>query len=76
MYKNSKGEVSIYTITVYLNDNYEGGSVKFMRSREDPTLLYTYKPKQGDALIFNHDVYHEGETLETNSKYLARTCLS
>lgn len=75
MYKNFNQEVSIYTLTVYLNDDYNGGAVNFMRSREDPTLLYTYVPKRGDALIFNHDVYHEGATLLSSTKYLARTCL-
>jgi hypothetical protein len=75
MYKNMNQEVSIFTVTIYLNDDFQGGSVKFLRSREDPTVIYKYVPKRGDALIFNHDVYHEGETVQSKLKYIARGCI-
>lgn len=75
MYKNEHQDISIFTITIYLNDDFTGGSVKFLRSKEDPTAVYTYTPKKGDALIFNHDVYHEGEEVANNSKYIMRSCI-
>ena len=30
-----------------------------------PQVLYTYKPKMGDALIFNSNIVHDGTELLT-----------
>ncbi len=75
VYVNDHKEASIFTVTLYLNDNFKGGSVKFYRSLQDPTVLFSYSPKQGDALIFNHDVCHEGEAISTGIKYIMRTAI-
>ena len=36
-------------------------------------VLYTYVPKKGTALIFNHDTLHAGEEVTSGVKYLLRT---
>ncbi|MDP4217032.1 MAG: 2OG-Fe(II) oxygenase [Bacteroidota bacterium] len=58
-------EASYYTFMIYLNDNYEGGETKFDTQ--------TVKPKQGTALIFFHDLEHEGGLVRTGIKYVLRT---
>eukprot|EP01102_Stenamoeba_stenopodia_P010116 TRINITY_DN3011_c0_g1_i3.p1 TRINITY_DN3011_c0_g1~~TRINITY_DN3011_c0_g1_i3.p1 ORF type:complete len:669 (-),score=104.13 TRINITY_DN3011_c0_g1_i3:103-2109(-) len=92
MYKNQHGECSIFTVTLYLNDDYEGGRLLFLDDAEvkseeiaerikgtpsakEPELLYAYQPKQGSALIFNHDTFHEGEIVRKGVKYIARTSI-
>lgn len=58
-------EESLYSFLVYLNDNFEGGETKFMRT--------TITPKAGDALIFRHHHRHESNKLRTGTKYVLRT---
>lgn len=62
--RNEK-EASFYTLMVYLNDNYEGGSTKFHNN--------VVEPKTGNALIFLHKLRHEGKTLLSGTKYVLRT---
>eukprot|EP00026_Physarum_polycephalum_P002858 Phypoly_transcript_02867.p1 GENE.Phypoly_transcript_02867~~Phypoly_transcript_02867.p1 ORF type:complete len:659 (+),score=110.42 Phypoly_transcript_02867:444-2420(+) len=76
MYKNEYGECSIYSVTVYLNDNFDGGRVLFMKNkdaRDEKDMLYTFKPKKGTALVFNHDTLHAGEEVVGGTKYIFRT---
>ena len=58
-------EASYFTFMIYLNDNYEGGETTF-------TSL-TIEPKQGTALIFFHDLEHEGSSVKKGIKYVLRT---
>ena len=34
---------------------------------------YTYKPKKGSVLIFNHNMIHEGSRLVEGTKYVIRS---
>ena len=36
-------------------------------------LLWRVTPRAGQALIFNHDTYHEGEPVLEGVKYILRT---
>eukprot|EP01127_Copromyxa_protea_P010706 TRINITY_DN2631_c0_g1_i1.p1 TRINITY_DN2631_c0_g1~~TRINITY_DN2631_c0_g1_i1.p1 ORF type:complete len:594 (+),score=59.06 TRINITY_DN2631_c0_g1_i1:977-2758(+) len=36
-------------------------------------VLYQVQPKRGRALLFNHDVKHEGLVVESGTKYIMRT---
>lgn len=65
-------ESSIYTVIVYLNDDYKGGCTNF-RSENTQELLWRVTPRAGQALIFNHDTYHEGEPVLEGVKYILRT---
>lgn len=58
-------ETSYYTFLIYLNDNYEGGETTFNQ--------LSVKPKQGTALLFLHDLEHEGSTVKKGIKYVLRT---
>ncbi|KAL9642562.1 hypothetical protein ABK040_011128 [Willaertia magna] len=71
MYKNNLQECSIFTFTLYLNDNFKGGNLIFRD--EDKSILQQYRPTQGDAVLFNHDCLHEGETVTEGIKYIFRT---
>jgi hypothetical protein len=47
---NSPGPKSILTVTIYLNDDYEGGEVSFLKDGGDEVVVY--KPRAGDIVIF------------------------
>ncbi len=36
-------------------------------------MLWTVRPVTGQALIFNHDTYHEGEPVIKGTKFILRT---
>lgn len=35
--------------------------------------MFTVKPETGKALVFNHDVYHEGDGAHHMTKYIVKT---
>lgn len=47
---SSPGPKSILTVTIYLNDDYAGGEVAFLKEGDDEVIVY--KPKAGDIVIF------------------------
>lgn len=64
-YERPNGERSRLTLMVYLNDDFEGGETRF----EDATI----HPETGMALVFVHDLRHEGSAVVRGRKYVART---
>lgn len=58
-------EASYYTFMIYLNDDYQGGETTFNN--------ITVQPKQGTALLFFHDLEHEGSSVKKGVKYVLRT---
>jgi prolyl 4-hydroxylase len=64
-YERSETEYSLYTLMIYLNDNFLGGDTWF----EDMVI----KPETGMALIFKHDLLHEGREVIKGDKYVLRT---
>ena len=79
---------SIYTIIIYLNDNFQGGETIFYKTNKkrqmcqtvqqemdnnEYKIKYSYKPKQGEVLIFDHDIIHEGIEVSNGNKYICRT---
>ena len=64
-YIRSDIEASYYTFMIYLNDSYQGGETTFNN--------LTIPPKQGSALIFLHDLEHEGSSVRQGIKYVLRT---
>mmetsp|Transcript_9460 Transcript_9460/g.15202 ORF Transcript_9460/g.15202 Transcript_9460/m.15202 type:complete len:247 (+) Transcript_9460:128-868(+) len=76
----SKHEQSILTMMVYLNDDFEGGETRFFqetqRHYESPDLsklIYSYKPRAGDAMLFYSQQTHDGAELLSGAKYILRT---
>lgn len=64
-YIRSNGEASYYTFMIYLNQDYDGGETIF----SDQII----QPKRGMALIFLHNLEHEGRPVKKGIKYVLRT---
>lgn len=56
------------TIMLYLNEGFDGGCTKFLE-KIDPLI----KPKVGRAIVFDHHIFHEGEIVKSNQKYILRS---
>ena len=70
-------EVSRKTVLLYLNDDCEGGETVFSdidRSGSQIKFLETpVTPETGMALIFEHELWHEGKPVTAGRKYVLRT---
>ena len=64
-----EGDESLLTLMLYLNTPEKGGSTNFLGA--GPAACVS--PTTGMALIFDHDLLHEGATLECGQKYCIRT---
>jgi hypothetical protein len=78
---------SMKTFMIYLNDDYESGTTNFVDEGaelyKDPTLgIYVanpkdvrlkFKAKAGDAIIFDHQLLHEGARVDAGKKYIMRS---
>lgn len=64
-YIKSINEWSEFTFMVYLNDDFQGGETKFIRS--------IVRPKRGCLLLFKHELIHEGCPVLEGVKYVLRT---
>eukprot|EP00906_Rhabdomonas_costata_P016096 RCo023094 len=76
---------SLFTLVVYLNENFVGGHTEIWSSRGvcsgtrgwmnamrgDQCRHIT--PIAGTALVFNHDCWHAGNCVEQGTKYILRT---
>ncbi|CAK9050337.1 unnamed protein product [Durusdinium trenchii] len=67
MYTNDDGECSIYSLVIYLNDDYEGGWLEFTDAHR------SWKPSAGSAVLFPHDMPHAATEVNVGTKYVART---
>ncbi len=70
-------EKSFLTLNIYLNENFENGTIRFYLDEKDQSIItQTFKPKVGLAVIFNHETksyLHDGEMVSNGVKYLLRT---
>eukprot|EP00300_Choanocystis_sp_HF-7_P014617 c18751_g1_i2.p1 GENE.c18751_g1_i2~~c18751_g1_i2.p1 ORF type:complete len:250 (+),score=14.38 c18751_g1_i2:191-940(+) len=78
---------SFKTVMVYLNDCVAGGSTRFLNlpilEAANSTPLHTVvpddcvelkvKPEAGMAIVFNHYLMHDGETVTEGLKYMMRS---
>lgn len=64
-YIRNEVEASYFTFIVYLNDNFGGGDTTFRGLR--------VQPRQGTALVFRHNLYHEGSEVTEGVKYVLRS---
>lgn len=81
------GSRSVFTILIYLNDDFEGGDTTFYKTFNKRTnkqtvsdemssgykVRYRFRPKKGSVLVFNHNMIHEGESLTSGTKYIIRS---
>lgn len=65
------------TFMVYLNDatEFEGGRTLFFRDQHTSAIWAEYHPQQGDLIVFDHQLWHEGEELRAGEKYVLRSDL-
>jgi len=64
-FRRDNGEQSLLTFMVYLNDDFDGGETTF---RE-----LSVRPVTGMALLFRHDIFHEGTAVRQGRKYVLRS---
>lgn len=67
---------SFYTFMIYLNEVKDGGATHFLSDSSNPPrgrILEKLQPEPGMLLIFQHNIYHEGEELNKGVKYLMRS---
>lgn len=68
-YGERAGETSQITVQIYLNDKFKGGSTRFISG----IRYYDVQPRIGSALVFEHDLLHEGRMVTKGQKYSVRT---
>ena len=57
---------SNYTAIIYLNDDFIGGETYFTDKN------VSINPKAGSLLLFQHQLKHEGKSVELGTKYIFR----
>lgn len=60
---------SVFTVITYLNEDFTGGVTKFIEDEKCVEIV----PRIGNAVVFNHDILHEGAEVLSGSKYILRT---
>lgn len=75
VYHQSATVKSRLTFMIYLNDatEFQGGRTLFYRSKDDPEVWAEYTPVQGDLIVFDHRIWHEGEELVAGEKFVLRS---
>jgi predicted 2-oxoglutarate/Fe(II)-dependent dioxygenase YbiX len=64
------------TCMLYLNDGgeFSGGSTRYYAERsEDSGLLGVVRPEAGTLIVFDHELWHDGEAVSSGTKYVMRT---
>ena len=67
-YRPCETRITLHSVLVYFNDDFEGGETRFLEQLEQ-----TVVPKPGLAAIFQHKVRHEGCPVARGRKYAMRT---
>lgn len=60
-------DITRFSLLVYLNEGYSGGETQF---RQEDLMI---KPITGMALLFEHDLWHQGVEITKGIKYVLRT---
>jgi prolyl 4-hydroxylase len=68
-FSRSEGERSLFTLMVYLTEDFQGGETALL------DLGVTVVPKRGLALFFQHAILHEGVLVRGGLKYAVRSDL-
>ena len=69
------GDRSVKTLSVFLNDDYEGGETEFFEGNNltSAESVFLGVPETGKAILFPREVYHRGNKVVNGDKYLLRT---
>lgn len=69
----NRGESSVFTLMIWLNEEYEGGETHLLPCKLQGEDIYI-KGNTGDALIFwQRGMLHEGTETTAGSKYIVHT---
>lgn len=81
-FERSKQERSMFTVNIYMNGGFEGGSTRFYGAYPDdhsrrPPVIASVVPQPGLGLIFRQPpgqrLLHDGEKVGSGNKYLFRS---
>jgi len=72
VYQRPNGERSCITFLLYLNDEFEGGNTKYLKPFDENRFIAP-SISPGMVVMFQHDIYHEGQPLLNGTKYIVRT---
>lgn len=73
-YERDNGEMSLFTMLIYLSEDFEGGETSFEDSYSDDSFdAFRIEPSIGCALFFVHETHHKGEPVFSGRKYVLRT---
>jgi prolyl 4-hydroxylase len=67
-YRPNERQVTLHSVLVYFNEDFEGGATRFMEQVEE-----TMQPRAGRAVVFQHKLRHEGCEVLRGTKYAMRT---
>jgi hypothetical protein len=74
--KPSSTEQSMFTVNIYANEEFEGGTTRFF-FKDEHTADVIVTPKTGLCLLFRQNpgqsYYHDGEEVKSGVKYLIRS---
>ena len=75
VFHQSKRRRSALTFLLYLNDSdeYHGGETFFYSDQYGHNLLAEHRPKVGDVLVFEHDIWHSGNKVDNGNKFILRS---
>lgn len=64
----------VLTISMYLNDDHEGGELSFVHYKDGEMIVTTLRPEAGDVVVFPsfYPYYHGVLPITKNEKYLLR----
>ncbi len=69
------GTTGLVTVLIYLNDVDGGETIVMPDGYSQRDSWITIAPRQGDVLLFSHDLWHEGRPVATGQKFVLRTDL-
>jgi hypothetical protein len=67
-YQPSDTQITLHTVLVYFNDDFEGGETRFHEQLEQTVI-----PKAGSVAVFQHKLRHEGCPVVSGAKYAMRS---
>ena len=70
-FRRNMYEFSLYTVLIYLNEGFEGGSTDLLN--DDDSVLYRLVPETGMVFLFRHELLHTGAEVLSGSKYVLRS---
>lgn len=67
-YRPDERRITLHTVLVYFNDDFEGGETRFME-QSDAII----RPRTGSVAVFQHKLRHEGCAVTRGIKYALRS---